>query len=59
MKLIAEEKTSYEISQLLNISMRTVETHRKNIAKKIGSPSLVAITKYAIQKKIIELKKND
>ena len=58
-KLIVEEKSSQEISQQLNISIRTVETHRKNIAKKIGSASLVAITKYAIQEKIIKLKIND
>lgn len=58
-KLIVEEKSSQEISQQLNISIRTVETHRKNIAKKIGSASLVAITKYAIQEKIIQLKIND
>lgn len=58
-KLIVEEKSSSEISQQLNISIRTVETHRKNIAKKIGSASLVAITKYAIQEKIIQLKINN
>ena len=58
-KLIVEEKSSLEISQQLNISIRTVETHRKNIAKKIGSASLVAITKYAIQEKIIHIKINN
>lgn len=58
-KLIVEEKSSSEISQQLNISIRTVETHRKNIAKKIGSASLVAITKYAIQEKIIHIKINN
>lgn len=53
LKLIVEEHTSVDISLLLNISIRTVETHRKNIAKKIGSASLVAFTKYAITNKII------
>ena len=56
LKLIVEEQSSIEISSQLNISIRTVETHRKNIAKKIGSSSLVAFTKYAIKHQIIQLK---
>ena len=55
LELIVEEHSSTEISHILNISIRTVETHRKNFAKKIGSSSLVAFTKYAIQHKFINL----
>ncbi len=56
LKMIVDEQSSIEISDQLNISIRTVETHRKNIAKKIGSSSLVAFTKYAIQHQIIEIR---
>jgi DNA-binding CsgD family transcriptional regulator len=34
--LIRHGRTSKEISKILNISIKTVETHRKNIRKKIG-----------------------
>jgi DNA-binding NarL/FixJ family response regulator len=43
-KLIAEDKTSKEIAELLEISFRTVETHRANICAKLnlhGSHSLL------------------
>ena len=52
LKLIVDEKSSEQIADILIISIRTVETHRKNISKKIGSSSLVAFTKYAITNKI-------
>ncbi len=35
LKLIAQEKTSKEISEMLFISLRTVDTHRHNICKKL------------------------
>ncbi len=44
LKLIAEDRTSKEIAQLLACSVRTVETHRQNISRKLelsGSHSLL------------------
>jgi DNA-binding CsgD family transcriptional regulator len=55
LKLIVNEKSSVEISEMLHISNRTVETHRKNIAAKLGSPSLVAFTKYAIKTNLLKI----
>jgi FixJ family two-component response regulator len=46
---IAQGKTSKQIAAELGISLRTVNTHRENIAKKIGSSSLAAMIRYAIE----------
>lgn len=44
LKLISEDRTSKEIAEILNCSVRTVETHRQNISHKLelsGSHSLL------------------
>jgi DNA-binding NarL/FixJ family response regulator len=44
LKLIAEDRTSKEIADLLECSVRTIETHRQNISRKLelsGSHSLL------------------
>jgi two-component system nitrate/nitrite response regulator NarL len=45
--LIGKEKSSKQIADTLFISVRTVEKHRQNIAKKIGTNSVVGIAVYA------------
>jgi DNA-binding NarL/FixJ family response regulator len=50
LKLIAEGKSSKEISELLFISKRTVERHRANIMAKLNVKKTADIVKYAIQK---------
>lgn len=52
-RLIAEEKTTKEIAEVLGISARTVEAHRLNIMRKLGVDSVVGLIKYAIRKHII------
>lgn len=47
LKLVVKEYTSRQIADILFISERTVETHRKNILRKTGAPNLVALIKYA------------
>lgn len=49
LRLIAQEYTSAEIAGLLKISIRTVETHRKNLLIKTQASSVVGLLKYAIQ----------
>lgn len=46
-RLIARELTTTEISQQLFLSTHTVETHRKNIARKTGVKSVVGLLNYA------------
>jgi DNA-binding NarL/FixJ family response regulator len=50
LKLIADGKTNKEISQLLSISVRTVEGHRANIMSKLDLKNTAELVKYAIKK---------
>lgn len=48
LQLILQEKSTKEIAEILFISPRTVDTHRKHIMKKTGSQTLVGLIKCAI-----------
>ncbi|MBL7905960.1 MAG: hypothetical protein JNL22_13135 [Bacteroidales bacterium] len=54
LSLVAREFNTTEISAMLSISARTVETHRKNILRKTNSRSLVGLTKQAIRLGLLE-----
>lgn len=54
-KKIAEEKNNQEIADEFGISLRTVETHRRNIMHKLDAKSVVSIIKYASQNGLIDL----
>ena len=53
-QLLAEGKSSKEIATILGISVRTVETHRAAIIKKLGLKSFSELIRYAVRNKIIE-----
>ena len=53
-QLLAEGKSSKEIAAILGISVRTVETHRATIMKKLGLKSFSELIRYAIRNKIVE-----
>lgn len=53
LRLVAKEFNSRQIAEILFISERTVETHRKNILKKTGAGSLVGLIKYAYANNLI------
>jgi two-component system nitrate/nitrite response regulator NarL len=46
--LVAEGKSNKDVATQLDISIRTVETHRKNIKKKLGISTTAGLTRYAI-----------
>nr|WP_315142136.1 response regulator transcription factor [uncultured Flavobacterium sp.] len=52
--LISLEFSGKEISEKLFISTNTVETHRKNIMKKIKAKNTISIVKYALKHKLIK-----
>lgn len=51
--LVVKENTSAEIAKKLEISLRTVETHRKNILRKTGARNIVGLVKYALNNKML------
>jgi len=53
-QLLAEGKTSKEVAAVLGISVRTVETHRAAITKKLGLKSFSELIRYAIRNNIVE-----
>ncbi len=55
LKLYVEGLINKEISDKLNISIRTVETHKNHIMRKLGLKSTVEMVKFAIRNKIVEL----
>ncbi len=55
LQLIAEGKKTRDIAETLGISVKTVETHRRNIMKKLDIFSVAGLTKYAIREGIIAL----
>jgi DNA-binding CsgD family transcriptional regulator len=52
--LVVKEFSSSEIANKLQLSVRTVETHRKNIVRKTSSQNLIGLIKYAIRAGLVE-----
>ena len=53
-KLIAEAHTNKQIAQVLNVSEKTVESHRGNVLAKLGMRDRVELVRYAIRRGLIE-----
>ncbi|EKO3990462.1 DNA-binding response regulator [Vibrio fluvialis] len=54
LKMVAQGHSSKKIASLLNISYRTVETHRQNIKHKLDIHSTAELAQYAIQHGMLE-----
>lgn len=55
LQLVAEGKTSAETAKQMHISIKTVETHRRNIVQKLGLHGTAELTKYAIREGLTSL----
>ena len=53
-QLLAEGKSNKEVAEALGISVRTAETHRASILRKLNLDSIASLVRYAIRNKIIE-----
>ena len=51
---LAGGKSNKQVAQELDISIRTVETHRKNIKQKLGISSTAGLTRYAMEHGVLQ-----
>ena len=54
-QLLAEGKTSKEVAITLNLSVKTAETHRTNLMRKLGLHSVADLTRYAVRNGIVQV----
>lgn len=53
-QLIAEGHSNKQIANVLNISVKTVETHRAAAMRKLNLSSAAALVRYAVRNRIVE-----
>jgi RNA polymerase sigma factor (sigma-70 family) len=54
-QLYAEGRTTKQIAERLNLSVKTVETHRRHIMEKLDITSIAELTKYALRQGLTSL----
>jgi DNA-binding NarL/FixJ family response regulator len=54
LQLLAEGRSNRAVSVLLSISVKTVETHRTNIMKKLSIGSIAELVRYAVRNSVIQ-----
>jgi DNA-binding NarL/FixJ family response regulator len=52
-QLLAEARSNKEVAATLGISVKTVETHRASIMRKLGITSIVDLVHYAIRNNLV------
>ena len=53
-RLLAEGKTNKEVASALGISVKTAETHRNNIMRKLELHSFSDLVRYAVRERIVD-----
>ena len=54
-QLLAEGKSTKEVATALNLSVKTAETHRTNLMRKLDLHSVVELTLYAVRNGIVHV----
>jgi DNA-binding NarL/FixJ family response regulator len=54
-QLLAEGRSTKEVASLLDLSVKTAETHRSNIMRKLGLHSISELVLYAVRNNIIQV----
>jgi DNA-binding NarL/FixJ family response regulator len=54
-QLLAEGKTSKEVAVVLNLSVKTAETHRTNVMRKLNLHSVADLVRYAVRNRIVQV----
>jgi DNA-binding NarL/FixJ family response regulator len=54
LRLIADDKTTEEISKEVYLSPRTIETIRQNMKTKVGAKTIAGLVMYAMRNKLID-----
>ena len=53
LQLVAEEKTTKQIAALLGVSVKTAESHRMRVMRKLGVHSTAGLVRYAIREGVV------
>lgn len=51
---LAQGKSNKQVGEALDISVRTVETHRKNLKRKLGISTTAGLTRYAMEHGVLQ-----
>ena len=55
MQLLAEGKSTKEVAVTLGVSVKTAETHRSNLMRKLGLHCLSELVLYAVRNNIVQV----
>jgi DNA-binding NarL/FixJ family response regulator len=53
LQLLAEGRNNREVAERLGLSVKTIETHRARVMRKVGAGSLAELVRYAVREKIV------
>jgi DNA-binding CsgD family transcriptional regulator len=54
-KLFCEDRSAKEVAAAAELSIKTVETHRANIMRKLNVHSSIALLRWAVRNRLVEL----
>ena len=55
MQLIAEGKSNKEVAQQLDLSVKTVDSHRRNLKVKLGIHETAGLVRHALKLGLVEI----